>query len=148
MSSSGRIEDELEVKSFLLEVEDADLTEAGLAQKLKAPKLTETFVKKLQMLADKYDLRGGASKSAAPAAGAKSSVAKGAAAKGAGAKGVQAQSEERAAARKCPLQRLRMRSEPQVCRTLLHRPAQRIQNHRSAAGSRERCERLVCVSGD
>ena len=30
MSSSGRIEDELEVKSFLLEVEDADLTEAGL----------------------------------------------------------------------------------------------------------------------
>ena len=87
MSSSGRIEDELEVKSFLLEVEDADLTEAGLAQKLKAPKLTETFVKKLQMLADKYDLRGGASKGSAPAAGAKSSVAKGAAAKGAGAKG-------------------------------------------------------------
>ena len=38
------------------------------------------------MLADKYDLRGGASKSSAPAAGAKSSVAKGAAAKGAGAK--------------------------------------------------------------
>ena len=85
MSSSGRIEDELEVKSFLLEVEDVDLTEAGLAQKLKAPKLTETFVKKLQMLADKYDLRGGASKGSAPAAGAKSSVAKGAAAKGAGA---------------------------------------------------------------
>ena len=86
MSSSGRIKDDLEVKSFLLEVEDADLTEAGLAQKLKAPKLTETFVKKLQMLADKYDLRGEASKSSAPAAGAKSSVAKGAAAKGAGAK--------------------------------------------------------------
>ena len=39
------------------------------------------------MLADKYDLRGGASKGSAPAAGAKSSVAKGAAAKGAGAKG-------------------------------------------------------------
>ena len=87
MSSSGRIEDDLEVKSFLLEVEDADLTEAGLAQKLKAPKLTETFAKKLQRLADKYDLRGEASSSSsAPAAGGKSSVAK-SAAKGAGAKG-------------------------------------------------------------
>ena len=40
MSSSGRIADDLEVESFLLEVEDADLTEAGLAQKLKTPKFT------------------------------------------------------------------------------------------------------------
>ena len=56
MSSSGRIADDLEVESFLLEVEDADLTEAGLAQKLKTPKFTETFVKKLRMLAEKYEV--------------------------------------------------------------------------------------------
>ena len=101
---SGRIEDELEVKSFLLEVEDADLTEAGLAQKLKAPKLTETFVKHLLMLAERSDLRGEDISSSAPAAGAKSSFAKGTA-KGAVPR-VEARSEERAAATVRPLQRL------------------------------------------
>ena len=34
-------------------MEDADLTEAGLAQMLK----NETFVKKLRMLAEKYELQ-------------------------------------------------------------------------------------------
>ena len=68
MSSSGRIADDLEVKSFLLEVEDADLTEAGLAQKLKTPKFTEAFVKKLRMLAEKYELRGQPSTGSASAA--------------------------------------------------------------------------------
>jgi len=88
--SSGRIRDELEVESFLLEVEDADLTESGLADKWKFPKLKEVFVKKLQLLAEKYDLRGTASSasgSAASRGGAKSDDAKTNDAKGGGAKG-------------------------------------------------------------
>ena len=89
--SSGRIRDELEVESFLLEVEDADLTELGLADKWKFPKLKEVFVKKLQLLAEKYDLRGTASSasgSAASRGGAKSDDAKTNDAKGGGAKGI------------------------------------------------------------
>ena len=56
---NGRITNELPVESFLLEVEDADFTEAGLAHKWDAPKFTQVFLRKLQMLATKYDnLRG------------------------------------------------------------------------------------------
>ena len=78
MSSSGRIADDLEVESFLLEVEDADLTEAGLAQKLKTPKFTETFVKKLRMLAEKYELQGQPiAGSASTASGSSSEIASG-----------------------------------------------------------------------
>ena len=55
----GRITNELPVESFLLEVEDADFTEAGLSHKWDAPKFTQVFLRKLQMLATKFDnLRG------------------------------------------------------------------------------------------
>ena len=47
------------------------MTEAGLAQKLKTPKFTETFVKRLRMLAEKYELQG--QPSAGSASGASSS---------------------------------------------------------------------------
>ena len=86
MSSSGRIADDLEVKSFLLEVEDADLTEAGLAQKLKTPKFTESFVKKLRMLAEKYELRGQPSTGSASAASSSGSTVASGSAKSGGEK--------------------------------------------------------------
>ena len=86
MSSSGRIADDLEVKSFLLEVEDADLTEAGLAQKLKTPKFTEAFVKKLRMLAEKYELRGQPSTGSASAASSSGSTVASGSAKSGGEK--------------------------------------------------------------
>ena len=49
-----RVCDDLAVESYLLEVEDADLTEAGLAHKWDAPKFTHVFLRKLQMIAQKY----------------------------------------------------------------------------------------------
>ena len=71
------------------------MTESGLADKWKFPKLKEVFVKKLQLLAEKYDLRGTASSASGSAASrggakgddAKTSDAKGGGAKGGGAKG-------------------------------------------------------------
>ena len=53
-------------------MEDADLTEAGLAQMLK----TETFVKKLRMLAEKYELQDQPG-SASTASGSSSEIASG-----------------------------------------------------------------------
>ena len=49
-----RITDDLPVESFLLEVTDADLTEAGQAQKLTSPKFTQVFKRKLLELAKKH----------------------------------------------------------------------------------------------
>ena len=65
-------------------------SEIGLADKWKFPKLKEVFVKKLQLLAEKYDLRGtgsSASGSAASRGGAKGDDAKTSDVKGGGAKG-------------------------------------------------------------
>ena len=54
------------------------MTEAGLAQKLKTPKFTETFVKKLRMLAEKYELQGQPiAGSASTASGSSSEIASG-----------------------------------------------------------------------
>jgi hypothetical protein len=130
MSSSGRIADDLDVESFLLEVEDGDLTEAGLAQKLKTPKFTETFVKRLRMLAEKYELQG--QPSAGSASGASSSgstVASGSAKSGGekdgGEKGNT--TEPRAATGKHRKERPTLRRGRQACRTPLHSPARRSQ---------------------
>ena len=52
-----RIANDLPVESFLVEVTDDDLTEAGLASKWTEPKLKETFTNdKLRWIAEKYGL--------------------------------------------------------------------------------------------
>ena len=54
------------------------MTEAGLPQKLKTPKFTETFVKKLRMLAEKYELQDQPiAGSASTASGSSSEIASG-----------------------------------------------------------------------
>ena len=49
-----RAENDLPVECFLVEVADSDLTEGSVDVKWEAPKLKETFVKKLRALVEKY----------------------------------------------------------------------------------------------
>ena len=59
--------DDLPVDSFIVEVEDGDMTEAGLADKWNHPKFKESFLGKLRAIADKYqDLRGASMPPARP----------------------------------------------------------------------------------
>ena len=68
-SNGKRNADHTPTESCLLEVEDADLTDASVDQKWSKPKLKQTFMKKVRWIAETYKLHGG---KAAPAASKRS----------------------------------------------------------------------------
>ena len=56
MDGARRMADTLPTESFLLKVEESDLTEASVSSKWSKPKLKQTLMKKLRWIADKYSL--------------------------------------------------------------------------------------------
>ena len=51
-----RIEDELPTDSFLLEIEDSDLTDNSVEHKWTNPKFKQTLMRKLRWIAQEYHL--------------------------------------------------------------------------------------------
>ena len=68
--ASGKRDQELPTESFLLEVEDGDLTESSVDRKWTKPKFKQTLMRKLRWIAKEYNLQAEAS-AAAPAAAKK-----------------------------------------------------------------------------
>ena len=54
--ASGKRDQDLPTESFLLEVEDSDLTENSVSLKLSKPKLKQALMRKLRWIAQKYNL--------------------------------------------------------------------------------------------
>ena len=67
---TGKRDQQLPTESFLLEVEDSDLTDSSVARKWTKPKFKQTLMKKLRWIAEKYELQADAPRApaAAPAA--------------------------------------------------------------------------------
>ena len=55
--ASGKRNQELPTESFLLEVEDSDLTDSSVAQKWTKPKFKQSLMRKLRWIAEKYNLQ-------------------------------------------------------------------------------------------
>jgi len=70
MDSDDRAFDMLPTESYLLEVEDSDLTDGSVAQKWVKPKLKQAFMAKVRWIAERYSLQAGAPSAAAKKAGA------------------------------------------------------------------------------
>ena len=64
----GRVSDELPTESFLLEVDDKELTDSSVTQKWSQPKFKQTLMKKLRWMANKYKLTAAAPTKAKPPA--------------------------------------------------------------------------------
>ena len=64
--AAGKREQDLPTESFLLEVEDSELTDGSVEQKWTKPKFKQTLMRKLRWIAAKYNLQADAG--AAPAA--------------------------------------------------------------------------------
>ena len=71
-----RLFDEVPTESFLLEVEDNDLTDSSVGHKYEKPKLKQTLMRKVHWIADQYALR--AEKAALSASKRRPQSAKGA----------------------------------------------------------------------
>ena len=69
MDADERLADELPTESFLLEVEDSDLTDSSVDHKWSKPKFKQALMRKLRWIAKEYDLQ--AKAPAAPAAASK-----------------------------------------------------------------------------
>ena len=55
--NSVRLFNEVPTESFLLEVEDNDLTDSSVGHKYDKPKLKQTLMRKVHWIADQYGLR-------------------------------------------------------------------------------------------
>ena len=69
MDGEQRIGDDMPTESFLLEVEDGDLTDGSVGQKWTKPKFKQSLMRKLRWIAQQYRLQAAAK--AAPSKRAK-----------------------------------------------------------------------------